>query len=676
MAIVGAIRIGGPSWLRALVGRARENIAAVEVELMSSTSHEVGELWNGQAIVRMPGKPEVQQIVYLKAVDDDERKQGMTGERTFGLFTIKDAQEEGFLMSKRKAAQNDLPSPVDSSYVLMSINFTAHNEPLSSLFQRISALLKTPAQERLNDEESPAQLEQEKPSIPKRDKQLSSSALPKSAPNISLNLHGGSKEHELHCVAAIGIVLQLAILAFSGLTVYYPPLSNRLKKNGSPVMSYAYPLTAMGTIMLAVGMMICAAVIEQSTEENVWEPEEAKAKKDLDIKILWLQKSHVVSDQTFDSFVLFGRDSRHRILTSQRTQKKSPNPEHGNPVLTQKDTFNISNGFEAFTLLGTLLGLCGFVLQFEGLRGMNWSASIAQLVGVFVMTSLRAWIRRGLIITPLPKKALDQHEMDWLTLRIARREGGGARDREFWPTEQELSPDAGLNTQLKERDRLYWEVSTGPKNLASSPFPIAATPAGREAVMIRQRLGQITKWTSNISKTAIAVARAIDITMKALLDSENEFIWTLKILVNGEEEKLTLRTEKKDGRWKTDSTEIEAILSLWAYDIRTKEAGGKVPNGNNTGDRETGRSSKDWLQQDAELVRRSVRILGPDTEDLRRDIRRWIDDGILDSASEAHNTKDRGAQSAEFMHVGFMGLEPESGGEGSALTIVIARNEH
>lgn len=39
-AIVGAIRVGGPTWLKAIIGRARENRAAAEIELMSSTSHE------------------------------------------------------------------------------------------------------------------------------------------------------------------------------------------------------------------------------------------------------------------------------------------------------------------------------------------------------------------------------------------------------------------------------------------------------------------------------------------------------------------------------------------------------------------------------------------------------------------------------------------------------------
>lgn len=55
-AVVCAIRVGGPSWLKAIIGRARETRAAAEIELMSSTSHEVCELWNGQGIVRVMGK--------------------------------------------------------------------------------------------------------------------------------------------------------------------------------------------------------------------------------------------------------------------------------------------------------------------------------------------------------------------------------------------------------------------------------------------------------------------------------------------------------------------------------------------------------------------------------------------------------------------------------------------
>jgi hypothetical protein len=92
-AIVAAIRVGGPSWLRAVVGRARENIATVEVELMSSTSHEVCELWNGQGIVRTTGRPQVQQIIHI---NNDLRARS-----TFGLYTVGTAVEDGLLKEER-----------------------------------------------------------------------------------------------------------------------------------------------------------------------------------------------------------------------------------------------------------------------------------------------------------------------------------------------------------------------------------------------------------------------------------------------------------------------------------------------------------------------------------------------------------------------------------------------
>jgi hypothetical protein len=87
-AIVGAIRVGGPPWLKAVIGRARENRAAPEVELMSSTSHEVCELWNGQAVVRMVGRPEVQQLVFFKCYQ---------GEKGLGLYTVAAAEKEQYL---------------------------------------------------------------------------------------------------------------------------------------------------------------------------------------------------------------------------------------------------------------------------------------------------------------------------------------------------------------------------------------------------------------------------------------------------------------------------------------------------------------------------------------------------------------------------------------------------
>ncbi|KAG0643606.1 hypothetical protein HOY80DRAFT_899530 [Tuber brumale] len=90
-AIVSAIRVGGPNWLKAVVGRARESRAVAEVELMSSTSHEVCELWNGEAIVRVMGSPKVAELLYFPLEADGSR-----------FSTLEVAKENGTLRNAKK----------------------------------------------------------------------------------------------------------------------------------------------------------------------------------------------------------------------------------------------------------------------------------------------------------------------------------------------------------------------------------------------------------------------------------------------------------------------------------------------------------------------------------------------------------------------------------------------
>lgn len=88
-AIVGAIRIGGPQWLKAVVGRARESKASAEVELTTSTSEDVCELWNGMTIVRIIGSPRI-----LQLIDIPEKRDGPE----YGLYTLdNEAKENGIL---------------------------------------------------------------------------------------------------------------------------------------------------------------------------------------------------------------------------------------------------------------------------------------------------------------------------------------------------------------------------------------------------------------------------------------------------------------------------------------------------------------------------------------------------------------------------------------------------
>ncbi|KAL1883245.1 hypothetical protein Daus18300_000303 [Diaporthe australafricana] len=97
-AMVGAIRVGGPTWLKAIIGRAKENLAIAEGELMSSTSDEVCEVWNGREVVRCMGTAPVVEFICLipdKAQLNDEKTCEIE------VVSLKEALEKGYLDETR-----------------------------------------------------------------------------------------------------------------------------------------------------------------------------------------------------------------------------------------------------------------------------------------------------------------------------------------------------------------------------------------------------------------------------------------------------------------------------------------------------------------------------------------------------------------------------------------------
>ncbi|TEY73120.1 hypothetical protein BOTCAL_0083g00330 [Botryotinia calthae] len=78
----------------------------------------------------------------------------------------------------------------------------------------------------------------------------------------------------------------------------------------------------------------------------------------------------------------------------------------------------VSFWLNTLCVIGTFTGITGFVLQFEGFRGISWACSIAQLVAIMIMTVVRAIIRRGKLDSPVAQNIPQQYEMDWLSLRI------------------------------------------------------------------------------------------------------------------------------------------------------------------------------------------------------------------------------------------------------------------
>jgi len=229
-------------------------------------------------------------------------------------------------------------------------------------------------------------------------------------PNIALNLAGQRvSDFELKIVALIGTLLQISVLVFAGLGVLWSHWKGKFNKGGKQVQLYAFPTMAAGTLALVVGMFLCAHIIERSTVEETWAIEESRRDR---VRVAWLQKGEIVNDQQFDSY-LIQRDretskvSANGIRDSATLWEKASakfsnfcfvlqrwlRPDYQDQIITSRR----ENKEEKLTVLTTVaisVSLVGFIAQFVGLRGLNWSVTIAQLLAVGIMVILRALVTK------------------------------------------------------------------------------------------------------------------------------------------------------------------------------------------------------------------------------------------------------------------------------------------
>ncbi|RPA83972.1 ankyrin [Ascobolus immersus RN42] len=370
-AITGAIRVSGPSWLKALIGRAREGKGAVEVELMSSTSHDVSELWNGNGVSRLLGKAEpspVVEIIYFEPVNEShDPEYDSTKELIYDFETATDPRNN-VLKRKEKSSDDD-------------------SKPLL----------------RSNDEAG-----------------LSRDSVASTPPNIGINLaRKRLSQLELYSIAAIGVLLQSGVLAFAIMGVLQPLKNNtEFQKDDGPVQSHAIYVFCIGTVMLVTGMFVCGHIIERRSQEETWIPADCSPEssqwKGYRMKMIWLQKGETVNDQQFESYYISYRSPlgthgansgwqilRNKLLCSVFKSRraairivKSSNPKKPGPRL------------KLATTVFTMCSLMGYILQFIGLRGLSWTVTIGQLGVTGVMTVFRAYLRRGLVLHDVENQEL------------------------------------------------------------------------------------------------------------------------------------------------------------------------------------------------------------------------------------------------------------------------------
>ena len=625
-AIAGAIRVGGASWLKRLVGRAFENNANVEIELMSSVSQEVCELWNGKSIVRSTGQPEVKQIIHLPVEEGD------ISPKSF-ITMDPETWSEGYKLNARNSSDNDTGSGRLSTKL-------PEKPSEQSMVVRVS---EDEESGKTNNDRDPKSLQPKDTGRPSEYQDM--------PPNISLNVHGGSNPVELIMCTFIATILQVAVLAWSGFLAYSSyAQSHKLTGLKSSV---GFPLQAAGTMFLTLSLVLCVGIIDNGSCERHWskdgEPQTRtmsellssakssfsalsnkqrlaadQSSKEMpvrgrDMQLYWVQKQHTAGGNNFDPYILYAKELKDELHESHRVEEKGPSDRTNvslkekpiPPLLKFRRFFGRSRNQKQdpkpyhTTTFAVLFGISGFVAQFQGLRFSNWTCSIAQLIALGLATILRAWVRRNMIETPGNILVDNDYILDQLTLGIVdnRQSDAKSPNPEAFRTPR-LSFAFGVTTIPKLRAVTKSESEdevqprSGQSNRANSERanprlqpsidvqhpnePEKEPNLAQQALNLRVRLGRITKWTGPKSQEAIVLSNSIETALERLnpeLPAEigGKCAVVLRVDIHrimpnvpatsmpGSQEEVELYIIQESKKWKVDDAQLEALLSLVSY---------------------------------------------------------------------------------------------------------------
>ncbi|KAF5712779.1 ankyrin repeat [Fusarium mundagurra] len=647
--IVSAIRVDGPAWLKAIIGRSRENLSSAEMELMSSTSQETCELWNGRDVVRCQGKAPVTEFICLAPVNS-----GGTIKR-IRFMKLSEAIEQKLVIKQGIFSVFNLSRLIHG--VPKSRNHSSHyfQGGMRNLWGSIRSRRKS------TDLEVPTPIP-----LGSRGQEAQSQSAPASelivlrntttdAPNITLNRHHKVDRGHLYMVASFGILLQLGVLVYFGFITYYPTL--KFKKDDKQVLGYDFPFSAGGTLVLVFGMLLCARVVDRSTTEDGYKPAPGR-----EMRMIWLQQKQTVSDQIFGSFALYPRRCPQVVTTSQRDTRKESNRRRGGESSAVNDA-NLTSGQSDYkedasspsdldsdpalnlTVIATGVCLAGFIIQFIGLRAMHWSASVGQLIAIIIMTILRAFVRLGFLAPINCTELRDRFELDGLALALG---------------DPKLGPGSG---PMDEVDRFDFGLSKcrtwtvvlkgdGGSESGADPDPLrdgnVKTPAeghnlnadnllverrdneAQETLGIRKHLAHLAGWRGPASKEATSLVEAIEVTANTLCpwaatDSPT-LTWTIQVDAHAKDENsktlpvsLHLNYNQEQKAWKARIDELDSVLSLWLASIdKERELTSTTAEKSKIGD------DDEWFRKRSSQIRGGLILLGEHTQALKLAFDWWL----------------------------------------------------
>ncbi|KAK5988185.1 hypothetical protein PT974_12325 [Cladobotryum mycophilum] len=399
--IVSVIRVCGGSLLKSLVGRSWEPHGQAEVELCSSTSPDVCELWSNGGICRVFGRPRILEFVIsldIKSNDLYPFKDGFNqGQPVCGIKFPKEALNKKDDRSDARFGNWEDVTPGESTWSGW------YKEILEWIIldmvpkrRKQTDNATTSAGVRGDIEADPPRQDSSSPG----DDELAT------YPNLTLNIARLSSrmvERYLRIACIAGVLLQGSSFAFTTWVTWFRP-SVYDHYNGKELLPF-FVLFISGSLMLQFGMWLSSLLIDfNSTERRFANPNKEGSKDNKKTVMVWLQPGgQRVGDQEFSAFA-FAKPADEYINSwrSININRKVP---------------------KIFVLVAILFSFVGWICQFIGARGLHSTVALYQLGCTVLMSIIRAFIRSNGLEEKknmLYKKNVEGCELDWFAHHITK----------------------------------------------------------------------------------------------------------------------------------------------------------------------------------------------------------------------------------------------------------------
>ncbi|RGP73581.1 ankyrin repeat domain-containing 28 [Fusarium longipes] len=434
-AVVSCIRVSNVTFLKSVIGRAREPHGIPEVELCTSTSENVCELWSNGGICRVFGRPKILEFIYKKPTDPEAYRSttddsGIIIPPSCGIESTRDVFN-GIHSGQEKEWRETSSTGLLSGCGMSNIGNGLRRNKLWRRSEGQPDVEQAGSEDRSNLSSSQHLGSSLDPNFTANDKekqtkkQRSDNGKEEFAPfpNLALNIGVSKSSTEsisLWAAAAVGVILQVSFFIFATWATQY----NTSFYDGGKIPEDPtwFLLTIIGTTCTVIGMALCAQIIDCVSRERRF-VRSAPAKSDM----FWLQPAgQRIGDQEFDGFAYY--EPKSEYITSWKPSRAAA-------------------GSQWRVWAAIMLTMLGWAMQFIGLRGVHGSVSLYQLGVTLFMLIIRSILRS--YHTPpsnrLPRDAVGiaGHELDWQARELTDKHGQNSGESQCTHVEENFN---GSNT--------------------------------------------------------------------------------------------------------------------------------------------------------------------------------------------------------------------------------------